>query len=253
MLGANKTMNRKDVRSPPVRQHGRGWRCRGFPRGTNMRVTIVPAALALAGLLGVTAPAGAASLSFTGNLAQDDSVATFAFAVSAPGQVTLRSFSYAGGVNGAGAAIAAGGFDPGVALFDAAGLLVLSQDDATPECDGVPNDPVTNDCFDVRVVTNLAAGDYLVAVTQFDNAALGPDLAAGFSRTGANFTSVFGCSAGQFCDVSAESRTSFWAVDVSGDSVAVVPAPAVGWLLGGVVAALGLVRRPAARATATTT
>lgn len=222
-----------------------------------MRFTIVPASLALAGLLGLAAPAGAASLSFTGNLAQDDSVATFAFAVSAPGQVTLRSFSYAGGVNGAGTAIASGGFDLSVSLFDAAGLLVLSQDDATPECDGVPNDPVTNDCFDVRVITTLAAGDYLVAVTQFNNAAVGPDLAAGFSRTGANFTSVFGCSAGQFCDVSAESRTSFWAVDVGGDSVAVVPAPAVGWLFGVVVAGLGLVRRPgsaaAARATAATT
>jgi hypothetical protein len=222
-----------------------------------MRSIIVTAALSLAGLLSLTVPAGAASLSFTGNLAQDDSVATFVFAVSAPGQVTLHSFSYAGGINGAGAAIAAGGFDLGVSLFDAAGLLVLSQDDATPECDGVANDPVTNDCFDIRVVTNLAAGDYLVAVTQFDNAAVGPDLAAGFSRTGANFTSVFGCSAGQFCDVSAESRTSFWAVDVSGDGVAVVPAPAVGWLFGVVVAGLGLVRRRApgvaGRATVTTT
>ena len=109
------------------------------------------------------------------------------------------------------------------------GLLLLSQDDATPECDGVANDPVTNDCFDVRVVTNLPAGDYLVAVTQFNNAALGPDFAAGFSATGAAFTSVFGCSAGQFCDVSADSRTSFWAVDISGDAVTVVPVPG-GWL-----------------------
>ncbi len=208
-----------------------------------MRVAISWAALALAGVFSLLAPAGAATLSFTGNLAQDDSVATFSFVVTAPGAVTLRSFSYAGGVNGAGTPVAAGGFDPGIALFSATGMLLLSQDDATPECDGVPNDPVTNDCFDVRVVTELAAGDYLVAVTQFNNEPLGPDFAAGFSKTGADFTSIFGCSAGQFCDVSAESRTSFWAVDVSGDSVAVVPVPATGWLLAWAMAGLGLARR----------
>jgi hypothetical protein len=196
--------------------------------------------------LGLTGslPSAAASLGFTGNLAQDDSVALFGFAVAAPGSVTLRSFSYAGGINGAGATIAAGGFDPTVSLFDAGGLLLLAQDDATPECDGVANDPVTNDCFDINIVTDLAAGNYLVAVTQFNNAALGPDLAAGFSKSGASFTAEFGCAAGQFCDVSAESRTSFWAVDVSGDNVqAVVPAPATGLLLGTALAGLRVTRR----------
>jgi hypothetical protein len=189
-------------------------------------------------------PSAAASLSFTGNLAQDDSVALFGFTVAAPGSVTLRSLSYAGGVNGAGAIIAAGGFDPAVSLFDAGGLLIQTQDDATPECDGVANDPVTNDCFDINIVTGLAAGDYLVAVTQFNNAALGPDLAAGFSKSGASFTAVFGCVAGQFCDVSAESRSSFWAVDVSGDSVqTVVPAPGAGLLLGTALAGLRMARR----------
>lgn len=208
-----------------------------------MRLTYHAAVAALASLLSLAAPASAASLSFTGNLAQDDSVATFAFAVSAPGQVTLHSFSYGGGMNGSGTVIAAGGFDLGVALFDSAGLLLLSQDDATPECDGVANDPVTNDCFDIRVVTELAVGEYLVAITQFNNEPLGPDFAAGFSKSGANFTSIFGCSAGQFCDVSAESRTSLWAVDVTGESVAVVPAPAAGGLLGMALAGLGLARR----------
>jgi len=224
------------------RQSG-GSPARRLPGGPTMRFTTFPAALALTGLLGFTATAGAATLSFTGNLTRDDDVATFGFVVTAAGTVTLRSFSYAGGTNGAGAAVPAGGFDPGIALFDAAGLLLLTQDDATPECNGVPNDPLTNDCFDVNVVTELAAGNYLVAITQFNNEPLGPDLAAGFSKSGADFTSVFGCSAGQFCDVSAESRTSFWAVDVSGDGVAVVPAPAAGWLLGWALAGVGLLRR----------
>lgn len=202
-----------------------------------------PAAVALAGLLGLAPLAGATTLSFSGSLAQDDAVATFTFAVTAPGTVTIRSFSYAGGVNGAGNLIPAGGFDPGIALFSTGGTLLLTQDDATPECDGVPNDPLTNDCFDVRAVTVLAAGDYLVAVTQFNNEALGPDFAAGFSKAGANFTNAFGCSAGQFCDVSAENRTAFWAIDVSGEAVTAVPAPAAGWLLGSALAGAGLLRR----------
>jgi hypothetical protein len=197
----------------------------------------------MVGLVG-SLPSAAASLGFTGNLAQDDSIALFGFAVASPGSVMLRSFSYAGGTNSAGVTIAAGGFDPTVSLFDAGGLLILAQDDATPECDGVANDPVTNDCFDINIVTELAAGNYLVAVTQFDNAALGPDLAAGFSNSGGSFTDVFGCVAGQFCDVSAESRTSFWAVDVSGESVqAAVPAPATILLLGTALAGLRVTRR----------
>jgi hypothetical protein len=209
-----------------------------------MRFTTSLARLLLAAAFAVPATAPAASLSFTGNLAQDDSVALFGFTVAAPGNVTLRSFSYAGGVNGAGGAIPAGGFDLTISLFDGAGLLLLAQDDATPECDGVANDPVTNDCFDVNLVTSLAAGDYLVAVTQFNNAALGPDLGTGFSQAGATFTAVFGCVAGQFCDVSAESRTSFWAVDVTGDAVqAVVAAPAAGLLLATAIAGLGAARR----------
>ncbi|MCK6370905.1 MAG: DVUA0089 family protein [Gammaproteobacteria bacterium] len=130
------------------------------------------------------APGHAATISATGNLAQDDSVATFTFTLSAADNVTLRTFSYAGGTNGAGTAISAGGFDPTLALFDDAGNLLMSQDDATPECSGVDSDPVTSECFDVLLTTSLAAGSYLVAITQFDNHALGPTWADGFSQSG---------------------------------------------------------------------
>lgn len=177
------------------------------------------------------APGHAATISATGNLAQDDSVATFTFTLSAADNVTLRTFSYAGGTNGAGTAISAGGFDPTLALFDDAGNLLMSQDDATPECSGVDSDPVTSECFDVLLTTSLAAGSYLVAITQFDNHALGPTWADGFSQSGANFTAIFGCAAGQFCDVDTDSRTSFWAADVSSASlVAAVPIPSMIWI-----------------------
>ncbi|MEO8224491.1 MAG: DVUA0089 family protein [Gammaproteobacteria bacterium] len=189
---------------------------------------------------GIAGPTQAATLSFGGSLVQDDSVGTFSFTLSDPGTVTLRTFSYAGGTSGNGAVISPGGFDLGLSLFDGGGNLLLNQEDATPECDGVASDPVTNECFDSLLVTALAAGDYLVAITQFDNRAMGPSFANGFSQTGANFTAIFGCVNGQFCDVDADSRTAAWAADVSG--VTVVPAPAAGWLLGSAIGFIGVAR-----------
>jgi len=180
-------------------------------------------------LVALSAPAAGASLSFSGTLAQDDSIATFDFSLESPGSVTLQTFSYSGGVNAGGVVIGAGGFDPVVSLFDGLGNLVQTWDDAVPECNGVASDPVTSECFDVLAEVSLPAGSYLVAITQFDNQPLGPDFAAGFRQTGANFTAIFECANGQFCDVDADSRTAFWAADVSGATV--VPAPATLGLL----------------------
>lgn len=191
-------------------------------------------------LAALSAPAAAASLSFSGNLAQDDSIATFGFVLGSPGSVTLQTFSYSGGTNAQGAVISPGGFDPVVSLFDSLGNLVLTQDDAVPECNGVASDPVTSECFDILAVATLPAGSYLVAITQFDNQPIGPDFASGFRQSGANFTAIFECDSGQFCDVDADSRTSFWAADVSG--AAVVPAPAAGGLLSLAVGVLAAAR-----------
>ncbi len=112
--------------------------------------------------------ADAAALSFTGMLDADDAVQTFTFTLSAPGSVTIQTWSYAGGSNAAGTLIPQGGFDPGIALFDELGSLLVSQDDAAPG--DVPADPLTNEQFDVYLVTALAAGTYSIAITQFDKA-----------------------------------------------------------------------------------
>ncbi len=65
----------------------------------------------------------------------------------------------------------------------------------------------------------LAAGSYTVALTQYDNTVLGPNLSDGFSRAGqGNFTSAFGCTNGSFCDTSDidpfNNRTNAWALDI---------------------------------------
>ncbi|MCE2946494.1 MAG: DVUA0089 family protein [bacterium] len=187
--------------------------------------------LTLAALLGCSA-AQAADFSFTGTFRQDDDIQLFSFNVgAASSNVVLRTWSYAGGVNAAGATIARGGFDPILALFDSTGLRIGQNDDG-----GFPDVAVdlSGARFDTYLqIGTLAPGQYTAAVMQFDNFA-GMTLSDAFTRTGqGNFTSGFGCAAGSFCDVSGNanfnSRTNAWAFDILGvesAAVATVPVPA---------------------------
>lgn len=171
---------------------------------------------ALCGAMAVSVGAHAGSFSFTGNFTQDDNVQLFNFTVGAASTVTLRTWSYAGGTNAAGAAIARGGFDPILALFDGSGVYIDQNDDGN--CSFVAADIVTGNCWDTYFSAPLAAGSYTVAVMQYDNFANGPNLSDGFGRDGqGNFTPGYtGCSATQFCDVSGDVRDSHWAFDILG-------------------------------------
>ncbi|MFL6447227.1 MAG: DVUA0089 family protein [Bryobacteraceae bacterium] len=191
--------------------------------------------------------ASAANFSFQGTFTRDDEVQLFTFSVASTSTVTLRTWSYAGGVNAGGRTIARGGFDPILALFNSSGVLINENDDGGFS---VPADPVTNQNFDTYLQSSLSAGTYTVSVMQYDNFANGSSLSQGFSETGnPTFTSVFGCSSGRFCDVSGvdpgDNRNGAWAFDVLGvDSASVtttpsgVPEPATVSLM---IAGLGLV------------
>lgn len=170
--------------------------------------------------LGVLAAslASAANFSFQGTFTRDDEVQLFTFSVGSTSTVTLRTWSYAGGVNAAGTTIARGGFDPILALFNSSGVFIGQNDDGNSL---VPADPVTGENFDTYLQTSLAAGSYTVSVMQFDNFANEPNLSNGFSNTGRpTFTSVFGCSNGRFCDVDGSNRTNAWAFDILGVTTA---------------------------------
>lgn len=210
------------------------------------------AVTALAVVAGLTSARGA-NLSFTGTFTQDDNVQLFNFVVGAPSTVTLRTWSYAGGVNAAGATIARGGFDPILALFNSSGALIDQNDDGT--CGQVAADAVSGLCFDTFLQVALAAGSYTVAVSQFDNFATGPNLANGFERTGeGNFTG------GPFRDLAGGSqRDGHWAFDIlnvqSAEAVlpgvpptvpAVIPEPSAALLLSCGLALLCIRRRRAA-------
>ena len=86
----------------------------------------------VAAVLATSSSSALANLSFTGNLADDNDVELFDFTLASTSDVTLRTWSYAGGTNAAGNLIAAGGFDPIVSLFFGTGspaILFDANDD----------------------------------------------------------------------------------------------------------------------------
>lgn len=186
------------------------------------RPLMIAAGLAL---LAGAAYAATRDYSFTGNFSGDADSATFGFTIDAPSDVTLRSYSYAGGTNADRTVIPAGGFDPILALWTDSGGFIQEYDDGPG---AVPADPVTGAEFDSNLLlTNLAAGSYIASITQYDNFHAGPNLSDGFHKSDPFFTGpAFGCSNGQFCDAGGNNRTNFWAFDVSGvDSATAGPPP----------------------------
>ncbi len=167
--------------------------------------------------------AQALNFSFTGNFSADDDVQLFEFTVGSASDITLRSYSYAGGTMADGTLVASGGFDPILALFDGAGNLIVQYDDG-PEA--VPADSVTGSNFDTNlIVSGLAAGKYIAAIMQYNNFPLGTLLSEGFTRTDPTFTAAYDCTNKMFCDVDGYNRTSFWAFDILGVEAASTSTP----------------------------
>ena len=183
--------------------------------------------------------ADAASFSFTGTFAADDDVQLFEFSITVPSTVTLRTFGYGGGVQADRNEVAAGGFDPILALFDSAGAFLVGNNNG--EEPQVARDPATDVAYDAFIETGLNEGDYILAMLQTPNFPLG-SLGDGFFHTGDRFftRSLDGnpsCSNGQFCSDNREgqpvNRTNAWALDVLNVTHAsVVPLPAAVWLFG---------------------
>lgn len=174
--------------------------------------------------LATIAVASAAPISLTGQLdpnnPQDAVLRTFT--LSAPGSVTIRSWGYGGssgapgGTNAAGAAIAAGGFDPYVTLFAGSGpaatFLASNDDGLCPP--GTIADAL---CGDSTLVTGvLPAGTYTLAISAFLNMSLAENLGSGTLGDGFVGLGSFG------------TRTNAYAVDIGGSTV-VVPALALSY------------------------
>lgn len=199
--------------------------------------------ISLAALLVTAANSGQAStqnFSFTGTFSGDADVYSVDFSFRQTSTVTLISYSYAGGTMADGTAIAAGGFDPILAIWDRAGDLWEENDDG-PEL--LPADPVTGYTLDTHMILiKLPGGSYTVTIAQSPNVAAGNNLSQGFTQTDPFATAAYGCSNRQFCDITSDNRTSFWAFDMLGlksPGVPSIPVPATFPL---VVAGLGALR-----------
>jgi PEP-CTERM motif-containing protein len=201
----------------------------------------------------------ATNITLQGNFTTDDNVQLFSVAIAAPAAVDIRSYGYAGGTTSTGTAVPRGGFDTILTLFNASGVFIDDNDDGA----GAAIDPITGQAADARITANLAAGSYILALTQYDNFSIG-NLADGFGETGnphfttdPGFGSGGACPGNMFRDISGTAgrcRTANWALDfVNVSSVmpaAAVPEPSA-LLLAGFGLALLLVGRFRARRKAT--
>jgi hypothetical protein len=198
-------------------------------------------------LLAVAAapPAQCSSFSFTGTFNRDDNVRLFGFTLSTPSTVTLETWSYGGGTDAAGQVIPRGGFSTVLSVFSGSGSLIGYQ--INGGCPPQNIDSTTLLCGDtVLKESNLAVGNYLVAVTEDINIPNGLNLSSGFFEDGmGNFSGpAFCASAGSFKDFGCNQRTGNFELDILGANTATpVPEPAAFVLAGcGLLAIFEVIR-----------
>lgn len=171
--------------------------------------------------------------SYTGTLASSEDSVTESLILASSSTVTLQTWSFGGGVNGAGVTIPAGGFDPLLAVFSGTGsgatILTDGMGNAIAASDTLSNYPSYMGCppagevnigglicGDITMSLNLSAGAYTLLLSDadyipnavFDNGTLGEgftDLTGGAFQTCNTVGSTTTCA----------DDTANWAFDVT--------------------------------------
>jgi len=186
---------------------------------------------------------------FQGNFAADNTVVTQNLNVPVASTYIFQTWSYAGGLDPCGNLVPRGGFDPILSLYTGPGVNLIAFND-----DGhLRIDPNTGQGWDSYIQVFLAAGNYTIAITEYDNFPAGfsgplpgPGLGAGFIEDGnPTFTAGFSpgfCVQNMFCDVSGTAganRSSLYDF-----SYQPIPEPSSLLLLGsGIIGLAGTLRR----------
>ncbi len=185
-------------------------------------------------LLAVCSSTRAGSIfDFSGTFSEDDDHASFVITLLSPQTITILTTSYA-----------SGGFAPVLSIFGppAGGdpnLLGFNDGPDGGPCGSRGTNLTTGFCLDALLgldpitssnpLGTLAAGTYLLVLTEQENLPNGPDLNSGFDMDGTgNFTAVPGVNNGPFVDPSNPNLTDTgsWALQVENvDSAQAVPEP----------------------------
>lgn len=118
------------------------------------------------------------------------------FNVPTTSSMQAVTFSYGGGTNGRGTAIPQGGFEPYLSLFDSSGDFLASTFFGTTCPAGANTNTDSHQCFDVLFDGGiLAAGNYQIALSVFENLSFVENLGAGTLADG--FTGLGDLAAGE--------------------------------------------------------
>ena len=199
------------------------------------RVAVRSLALALPGLAAAYA-AHATTITQSGSFTADNSVYSLPFTTTSTQSYSFLTTSYA-----------SGGFVPVLTLFSSTGA-VIGFDGADGMCKaGMTPSSSTGICDDAFLQETLAAGSYILDLTEFPNVANG-NLSAGF-LFGSDPTAtgdVCGVSGGKFLEsdlATCVQRTSNYSLTITNSAVGPVPEPSSLLLMLPVGAVLALASR----------
>jgi len=154
---------------------------------------------------------------YTGSLSDVTSVVQETFTLSSPSNLLVTTTSYGGGTNLDGSTSGAGGFQPSVTLYTAAGNYVASQQAGSSVARTDPSTGLAVDAYLSRM--NLLAGSYILTLTDWETQQppTATNLSDGFVRYGGT----------TLVDVGGNTRNATYALNVSVTpaSAAAVPEP----------------------------